>query len=280
MLFVPGTGDFRTVLTNVTARPSGTANGTTVTAGGTANTKGAWAQLMPAISRDAYGILIQFTNGAASATARNRLTDIGIDFNGGTSYTVLIPDLVDSGSAPNTLLGVWYYFPLYIPAGSSIAARSQCLTASATCGVHIQLMCDPARPDGIRAGTSVSAYGVNNATSAGTIVTPGTTAEGNWTSLGTTTGRHWWWQTGMGCNDTTQSAQCYSVDISAGSSTTDNRILIQNQYIYLTAAEQQMNSPLTVGCAARVGVGENIYGRIQCSGTPDSNVSLIAYGLN
>lgn len=281
MLFVPGAGDFRKTITNLTGRPAA-AWGAALTSGAI-NTKGAWVQVLAdtAVTDDCYGILININSGAASAAARNSLFDIGVDPSGGTAYSVLIPDLLSSGASPANIGsgGVWYYFPLYIQAGSRIAARFACQAASATARVGVYLFAQPARPDAVKAGSIVEAFGVVAGSSAGTIVTPGTTAEGALTLLGTTDRRYWWWQGGMGCNDTTQTALLYALDFVAGSSTSDFRTLIQDQWVTLTAAEQQNNSPLTVGCVANVGTGENIYGRVQCSGTSDSAISLVAYGV-
>jgi hypothetical protein len=131
----------------------------------------------------------------------------------------------------------------------------------------------------VKAGSYVTAFGVNTGTSAGTAVTSGTTAEGALTLLGTSTQEYFFWQAGMGCNDTTQAALVYAIDIAAGSSTSDFRLLLENLQVNLTAAEQQISPPLTVGCVANVSSGANIYGRVQCSGTSDSNITIAAYGV-
>jgi hypothetical protein len=280
-LFVPGGPDFQWYYSNALAtRPSTTSMGTTVTPA-VAPTFGAWAQVATAanIANDVYGVLICINNAATSATTRNILMDLGVDNAGGTTYLTKIPYL-QGGNASTYGLGhggIWYYFPLYINRGSSIAVRAMG-TTTATFQCMVTFFGQPRRPDVVRAGTYVDAYGFNTATAAGTAVTPGTTAEGTWTQLGTTTDSYWWWQCGFNVNDTTMSALMLHADLAAGTAA-QKKILFENQPWQTTAAEQTSCLLNTVGAYNNTAAGDIIYGRLQVSGTADTGNAMIAYGL-
>jgi hypothetical protein len=209
------------------------------------------------------------------------LVNIGVDNAGGASYRVVIPYLLGGHATTYTLggNGIYYTFPLYIPAGSSIAMQAQSPTASSVVYVNATVLGQPRRPDGVRVGTKVFQFGAQTATSLGTTITPGTTAEGAWTQLGTaTTQRLWWWQVGYYPNDNTMSVQTLHVDVSAGNATT-KKILLQDIAFTTTVAEQISNQSPTIGAVSAVASGDLIYGRAQSSATADSNTGLIAYGL-
>lgn len=78
-----------------TTRPAN-GMGATVTPGN--NTKGSYAQVFTALEHDVYFIAIQINNATATGVV-NTLIDIGVDPAGGTSYTVLIPDLIAPGAS-------------------------------------------------------------------------------------------------------------------------------------------------------------------------------------
>jgi hypothetical protein len=283
-LYVPIGQDFKWQIANTTARPVA-GYGTTVTAGGTANTKGAWAQLFSAatVVNDVYGILICVNNGAANNAIRNRLLDIGVDNAGGTNYRVIVPDLITSNASPYTSPGggVWYYFPIYIRSGSSIAARAQSSTGNAACSVYVNLFGQPRRPDAVRVGSIVYSFGISPTVSRGTPITIGTTAKSAYTLIGNNnTGRRlWWWQLGYCSNDSSTSNAAIHFDAAAGPSATVNKPLLQNFYISTTTAEQQMNLPLTAGCTSTVAAGDNLYIRSQSSTAGDTTPTAALYAV-
>lgn len=148
--------------------------GTTVTASGTAHTKGDWAELIASTSGPAYGITIMIWGVQTAASTNNRtLVDIGI--GAASSEQVLIENLLAGGSAVwggvNKDPGV-YHFPIYIPEGARLAARSQSVTASRTCTVMLILHGRPSGPDGWY-GSRVTTYGANTSNSTGTSHSPG-----------------------------------------------------------------------------------------------------------
>lgn len=267
-----------------TTRPSITSIGTTITPA-VAPTFGAWAQIASAanVTREVYGILICFNNNnsGGATTVRNTLVDVGVDNAGGTTYLTKIPFLMASSATSYGLGsgGIWYYFPLYIKAGSSVALRATG-TVVTTFNAFVTLYGEPRRPDTIRAGSYVTAFGAQVlSTTTGTTIVPGTTTKGAYTQLGVaTTKSYWWWQTGYSSVDTTMTAATIHVDIAAGNATS-KKILLENQYWSVTAAEQISCSPITVNSYNNVATGDLIYGRAQSAAAADTSPNLIAYGL-
>jgi len=253
--------------------------GTSVTPGN--NTKGSWASVFTGteIAYDVWRMVVNIGSGATSAAAKDTIVDIGIDPSGGTSYTVLIPDLLGANSSPYATFGaITYRFPIHVPAGSRIGARASVNNATVgTLRVYLTVDGNPTNPEMVWKGTKVEAIGVTAASSNGTAVTPGTTSDGSWTSLGTVTERARFWEVGMGVNDTSMAAVGYHLDLSAGASGGDVPILT-DALTCCTSAEQQFSSPN--GTYRTIAAGSTIWGRAQCSGTADSGTSMAAYAVS
>lgn len=244
------------------------------------NSKGSWSGVLSPvlISEDIYGLRINFNSGFVSATARDMLADIGIDPAGGSSYSVLIPDLLASCAASMQYGGTNYYFPIRVPAGSSIAARAS-VNSLSTDPVYcwIQAYGRPRDPRMAKVGTRVTAYGVAASTSSGTPVDAGTTSEGTWTSLGNMSEEAWWWQLGMGFNASGMGIRTFMADLAIGDAS-NKRIAIKDHFYTIPAGTEQLASPgMTMNTGYRVASG-TIYGRLQASSF-QSGSSLIAYGL-
>lgn len=161
--------DFGTVL--------GTSSGTVVTASASANTKGSWTQLIASTAEDTDRIVIFFSE---TGNKNSFLVDIGI--GAASSEQIIAPNLAhwnlgDFGP------GRYYVFNLHIPAGTRIAARCQSDDASATMQVQGQLLRRTfTSPVG---GQEVVAIGADTATSTGTTIDPGGTAntKGSWVQI-------------------------------------------------------------------------------------------------
>ena len=271
---------FKGVITNMTGQPAST--------WGTAclsdqNTFPAYTEILSDTAYDTFGIMISLNGGLYSAEARDYLVNIGIDHNGDTDYNdCTIPNLLatNCGNLLNT--GVWYYFPLYIPAGSALAASVSCSHATdRNVYVGVTLFGRPTRPEMVRAGSYVDSFGAVTAASDGTTITSGTTSEGNWTQMGSTTTKpYWWWQSGWGSNDSSLTAVLYAMDVAVGTAAL-REIIYQDQLkTNAGTAEQSAQSFLPNHChIAEVAAGVEVYARFQCSGTADSNLSSIVYAL-
>lgn len=282
MLITPRNLGFAYVTGNVlTTRPAA-AFGTSITPGN--NSYGSYTEILSdaSVTKDCYGILININSIGAATTAKDSLTTIGIDPTGGTSYTDFIPHLLSSCASTfaQGAGGHWYYFPLYIPAGTAIAAKGSVNNATVgTQRVAVWLYGAPLDPSSIIAGQGVEAIGAVTASSRGTTVTSGTTSEGSWTSLGATTKQCFAWQHGMGVNDSSMtSGGIYTTDIGVGDGTNIN-IIEQDKRYFISSASEDLSGVLTPEAYFPVASGQTIYGRMQCSGTADSALSMAAYGV-
>lgn len=272
MLFVPGGGhNLATIQSNGAGRPQG-AQGTAVTPG--VGSKGSWAQAIASLALDTFGLLICINSNVASAASRNSVVDIGIGGSG--SEIVLIPDLIGgNASGYNTGGGLWYYFPVFIPAGTRIAVRSQGSVATAF-QVFIQALQEPADPAMMKCASFVEALGMT--LPQGTAVTAGTTSEGSWTLLGALTKPCWWFQLGVQITsaDTAHNANCYHLDLASGNGSNFDMIL-ESLLFQTTTGEAGSTSLIMASCERPVPAGTNIYARAQCSGTVES-LFVAGYG--
>lgn len=279
LMNVPYGGDeFQWSVSNVDGTRPAANLGTSVTPGN--NTKGSWVQLLTAIAYEAIDVEVRINSGSTSAAARDILVDIGYDPAGGTSYSVLIPDLLGSCAASLTDLGECaYHFPLKIPVGSTVAARAAVNNATVgTVRVIINVKGRPAHPAMHKVGTYVVAVGITSASSSGTAVTPGTTSDGTWTSLGSPSKAAWYWQMGFGVNDSTMTALCYFGDLAVGDGT-NFKTIIKDMLWRTDASERSSFYNPASGCEKYVGTGGTLYARLQCSTTADASTSVAAYGV-
>lgn len=268
---------FEWTTNNHTGRPA-SALGTSVTPA--QNAKGSWAEILADLAFDVWAVTVIISGTTVAAQIKDTLTDIGIDPAGGTSYTTVIPNLVASGVAAvvNGDLGVAYHFPMHIPAGAAVAARSSVNNATVgTVMVYIQVWGKPTRPELVKKGFSVEAFGIDTANSRGTAVTCGTTSEGAWTELtsGTLSKDYFWAQVGRGVHDTTMQNALVGMDLAAGDAST-KRVIVDQVWEsgQTTEAAAMWSNPWQGPCY--VPSGSRIYGRAQSSGAGDT-MSMAAY---
>lgn len=260
-----------------TDRPS-TTDGTSTTPGN--NTMGSNSAVIVSAANmvsDAWWIDIWISSGAGSASARPTLVDILCDPAGGTSYSVLIKELLAPNSSPYaTFGGIHYGFPLHIPAGAQLAARSSVSGAVGTPRVAIRVLGRPQRPEQLWKGGKVTTLGTALASSSGTTVTPGTSSEGSWTSLGTSPSEPAkFMELGFGINNSDMAALGYHLDGGHGASSGD--VLDAQDVLINTTAAEQVTKNQRQGWYCYIPPATNVYGRIQCSGTADTSISMAAY---
>lgn len=220
MLYIPNHG--QSGLENTYTGTSSAEYGATCTADATtAHTLGAYAQLTAATARDAYGVTVSISAiGTAASTNTRSLVNIAI--GAAASEVVIIPNLIcgQAGSWNSASIGpVMYYFPIFIPAGTRLAANFQSLALSDTASVNVWLHTNPVA--GRFYGQRVTAYGANTATSSGTSHTHGNNSYATTTQLtASTTNPIKYLQVGVDLlTDTTGSTKRGFLRIAAGSST-------------------------------------------------------------
>ncbi len=158
--------------------------GTNVTTGGSASTKTSpMTALIASTAFDSYWMEITAGGYGAGATTSRGCLDIGI---GAATEEVLIANLLMGFCGEPAALSSGgrkrWCFPLYIPAGTRIAAASAGDRTSTVVTVGISLYGGAGYPPW-RVGSRVITYGMGTVP-AGTSVTPGASgAEGTWTQI-------------------------------------------------------------------------------------------------
>ena len=254
-----------------------------------ANTKGANTQMLVGIAEDCYGILIGFSGQSATTVARRCLVDLLIDpaagvGGAGSSWSVIIANLYANSPTFGVTgcFGYWYYFPLYLKAGTAIGTAHQNLVAGTLpLRVCVRVLGKPKRPDLVKCGTKVQTLGATVGTTTGTTVVPGTQALGNWSAtLGTISNDCWWWQLGIGSNDTSMTAGGYLFDVGANAT---NKILCAQGIPYNVTGTIEQASMGAMGLIPpykEISSGQDVYVRgVNGAGAPDSTMTAIVYAL-
>jgi hypothetical protein len=280
MLFLPSQNTFSYVTGNAISSQPAAAMGTSFTVGAS-NVAGAYTSILAgsSITKDCQQIIICLHNNGNTGTARQTLCTIGIDTSGGTTYRDLIPNLMatEANDLANGSGGWWYSFPLFIPAGSQLAIKgSTNYSSTLTLNAMVMLYGGASRPELLKTGNFVESIGVVSASSDGTTLVAGTTSEGAWTSLGTTTKNLWGWQFAGG-STVDHSANIQTFDFAYGDAS--NKRLIFNDVVLDNGTDGadsgNVMSPIMY---SEVKGGSTIYARAQSSSTSTS-VSAIAYGI-
>lgn len=259
----------------VTALP-----GQTVTASATPHTKGSWTSIVTVAPFDIYFLNVFLGNVAASTSVTSMLVDIGIDPAGGTSYTVIIPNILCSGAAPNTIGGQSHMFPVFIPKGSQIAARCQAIVVSDTVTVGCTMIGGHNRTNPWPHRGAIQDYGTNLTDSGGTpLANAGANSKGAWVQLGAdTTRRHSGLIYAAGGNVSTMSAATLLIDIGVDpAGGTSYGVVIPNLFLRHSNTEQvYLSNYLTGLLAIDIPAGAAIGVRSQCSATNDNDRTDVA----
>jgi hypothetical protein len=263
----------------------GNAAATTLTADAVAHTKGTDTALLAGIAYDCYGIAITVTLGFTDATIRRQMIDLRIDpaagvGNAGSSWSAFIDNLY-TNSPTNTanMPGHQFYFPVFLPAGTAIGARVQDVVGGATCRFSIQVVGQPTRPDLLKVGHKVQTLGATTASTSGVAITPGTGAVGSYTaSLGTLTSSAWWWQFGIGSNDTTITGNTMWFDVAHDA--TSKYICLEKAYYGGATGDHTGKVAFGITPPVRnAPAGTDVYVRGSALGTPDGTMTTVVYAV-
>jgi hypothetical protein len=207
--------------------------------------------------------------------------DIMYDPAGGTSWQVLIPNLIVGYRAASaaTFAGMTpYWFPLYIPRGSSIGARWQCLTdTSVDPRCCVTLYGGPSKP-GFWYGTKVTDVGASTSTSAGVDLNPGSTGTYSaWTSIGGTSNPAFkFLNIGVQGSAATHTADYYKVQYGFGSTMIPGAMMM---FGYSTA-EIISCYPEHFGCFVDIPAGTQLQARATGSDATSEDPSVVLYGVS
>jgi hypothetical protein len=147
--------------------------GTAITTGSSSTSKGTAVQMIASTAFDAFWVVIEVYAVGLSATTSKCALDILI---GAATEAVLIPNLLVGGAGNPAVAGPGAQvraFPLYIPAGSRLAAQAAGLRTSAQVNVVIRLYGGDGYPPW-RVGSKVVTYRGAGAIPTGVSCTPAT----------------------------------------------------------------------------------------------------------
>jgi hypothetical protein len=253
--------------------------GTSVTTGGTSSTKGTAVQLIASTAFDAYWVKVVASSYGLAATASEGALDILI---GAATEEVLIPNLLMGGCGSIAAAGngpKCWDFPLYIPAGSRLAAQAAGARVSTAMRVAIYLYGGDGYP-AFRVGSKVTTYGMGTVPN-GTTITPGASgAEGSWTQITSSTSEdHFAFVPSFQCNaDTTMNLRQFMVDIGTGAATEE---MIAEGYWFATDNGELMGGPYnSMPCMTDVPSGTRLVMRVSNSGANDSGYNGVIHAVS
>lgn len=246
--------------------------GTAVTTGAASSTKGTPAQIFASTAFDAYWVEVLAYGYSASATTSQGCLDILI---GAATEEVLIPNLL-MGFCPvglNQGPKRWS-FPLYIPAGSRIAAQAAGDRVSTIVRVIVSLYggngCPPFRPGG-----KVTTYGITTVP-AGTDVAAGySAAEGAWVEIAASTSEdHFAFVPSFHPTDgdtTLTPAKSVFMDMGIGAATEEALLGTDQSFVFIYDSAESCHGPINSMPAFQdVPSGTRLVARLSMSGATDT----------
>jgi hypothetical protein len=256
---------------------AGNSGGTTLSAAGSANTKGSYSQLIATSSFPAVGILISFSRHNAGGSGFDYLVDIAI--GAAASEHVIISNLVSSGGAEQ---GTYtYFFPCSIPAGSRISARIQSTTASV--GTRINCLLLGGGFAQAEQFSGVDTYGANTTDSGGTSVDPGGAAntKGSYVEISSSTNhKHHYIVVGIGLQtNIIRTTGSWLMDIAIGALGSEQIIVPDIDFSCHSLGS--MITPYAIVIPIQVPAGSRIAVRLQSSITDASDrlMDVVIYGV-
>lgn len=254
--------------------------GTSVTTGGSSNTKGTAAELIAATAFDAYRVLVIASSYGSSGVASEGALDILI---GAATEEVLIPNLLMGNcggglASPGNSPKVWD-FPLYIPAGSRLAAQAAGARTATAMRVAVFLYGGNGIPPQ-RVGTKVTTYGMGTVPN-GTSITPGASgAEGSWTQIAAATSEdHFAFVPSFQiATDTSMQARNYAMVIGIGAATEEE---IMQSYLFGGDINEYMGGPFNpMPCFQDVPSGTRLVARVSNNGTNDAAYNACIHAVS
>lgn len=268
MLWTPANTTHNVTVDSAPGQPTSTNWGAAVTADASANTKGAWVELISdtAVTTDIYALRIQ-VNGAVATngTSPAMLLDIGFDPNGGTSYATHLSNLVIGNTFSLTAngSGSWIYMPCRIPAGSAIAARLQAAVGSRVVYVSAVAFGGFSHDEALPKANYFENINVDATTSSGTTsLTPGAASEGSWVEIGTASQNLWYVWPSLTTTDTAFGSGIINVDIAIGDAT-NKKVIITDQMFQTTNTELIATTAASAGHFSFIPANTKIYARAQ-----------------
>lgn len=247
---------------------SGTTTATNLPSNASANTKGAWTQLIASTAFEAQGFYASFRGVVAS---QDVLFDIGI--GGAGSEQAIISNMAFSQQTLRVAAGV--YIPLNIPKGSRISARAQATLGG---GLAVSIALYPValglkHAEGF--GRTVT-MGANTADSGGTSVDPGGSAntKGAWSEISSSCPIDVQWL--IVCitnqNNSATTTTVFAIDIGVGGA--GSEVVIIPDLFSVVDSGIDTPEPQYYSIPVQIPAGSRVAARAQC-GITDATDRLI-----
>lgn len=260
---------------SLTGRPAATL-GVLVTGGGSSHALGSFATIASATEFDSWAVALTFHSTMTAATQTDALLNIYIGGSG--NETLLIPSMLagwvvtyaDSTERRPT------YLPLHIPAGSRLTAKCQGLQTNKTMYVGLRLFGGGQPPHWV--GRGVEALGVNIGSSRGTNITPGTTSEGTFVNMGTSTYDYGYVLPMLqgGGSDVDMAEDGLGVDVGVGDALYRG---LENFTFHNAIDERVSRTFAKMGAATRIPAGTTLQLRGQYVGASTDVLDAALYGV-
>lgn len=261
-------------------------SGVTATASATPHTKGDWVELIASTGFAAETLQIVVLTVTASSTA-NTSTLVDIGTGAAASEVALISNVPIGHQTGTTGVGqamsaMTYIFQgLAVPAGTRISARIQSVVVSQTARIGVAL-----RQAGgpIAAGTTVTTYGADTATSNGTIptVAGSINTKSDWTEItaSTTADIRSFLVAISTAGGATQTANDGLVDIGIGAAASETVIVADIPYVG-SATESHISRGCEVPFIRAIPAGSRLSFRYQSTSTANgARPTAVILGIN
>ena len=242
----------------------------------TANTKGAYVQLIAATASDFCWVLAEPNNGDSVPYS----CDIAIGASG--SEKVILPDMFCQASTSERITQP-FSFPLNIQAGTRVAARSQCSAASHTGSFFVAFMAWDGGNAQMEGCAGMDALGFNSGTTTGTTVTSAASVDGkgSYAQIIASTAKDY---TGLimalGAPPSASMNICFDIAVGASGS---EIMLVKNYEVTLTSPISGGNfiysPPVSPAFFVPVQAGSRLAVRAQDSNGAGNSFGVVLYGI-
>lgn len=252
-------------------------SGTAIPPSATANTKGAWTQLISSTPSDATWMMICAKWKPTSAAQTRVAFDIGVGAGG--SEKVIVSNVVLWCYATNNGSFDAIALPIQVPAGTRVSARCQATGTSGASSLWLVLQMF----DGsflVEGAAGVDALGFVSSTTLGTAITPGVSgAKGSYAQLIASTARDY---VGIFAamdqqtfSDANYYDDCYDLAIGAGGS---EKIIVPD-FNAISGVQNGMIKAWWPYLPIPILAGSRIAARMACQGSPAIGMGLTVYGV-
>lgn len=248
--------------------------------------KASWQSIGSAIGFDGVFIWIAVYKTGVSATDTSAVLDLGIDTAGGSSYSVLLPDLL-VGCADDHNAGVgrgggrMYAFPVDVPSGSTLAIRGQTVRGSAqAASVVVRIVGNVTGTP--YAGTTVTAMGIT--AQKGTTVSAGSgTTWSSWTTIVASTAADYQALVlGMQGSPSTPTAflrAAYQVQIATGAAASE--VQIGPTFDFFPHPEETSSGPYPISPIYKfIASGTRLSARARATAGSNQTCEVALYGIS